>query len=94
MRRSQENRVRVDNKRRVILPKNTPLADYYAIEIMSNMEIVLRPRTLVDPREVVSKKTLSVLNESMTNLARGHVGDPIDLDKYKHPNKPLSKKAK
>ncbi len=39
----------------------------------------MRPRVLADPREVISKMILSILDESMTHLQAGRVAKPIDL---------------
>lgn len=85
---------KVDDKRRITLPK-MKLAKYYEIEITEDEEIILRPRTLVDPRDVISKKTRSVLDESMMNLQAGRVGNPIDLSAFEvadEKEKTLSKK--
>ena len=70
-----------DEKRRITLPK-VKLARYYEMEVTASDEIILRPRALVDPREVISKKTLSVLNESLLNLGEGRVSAPIDLSEF------------
>src|SRR4051794_5028894 len=72
---------KVDDKRRITLPK-MKLAKYYEMEITKDEEIILRPRALVDPRDVISKKTLSVLDESMVNLQAGRVGEPFDLSAF------------
>lgn len=82
-RRSAENTVRVDEKRRIVLPKGVPLAEFYAVEV-TNDEIILRPRALVDPRETFSKRTLEVLDASMRNHLQGKVGEPIDLNAFNH----------
>lgn len=74
---------KVDSKRRITLPK-TKLADFYEMELTQNDEIILRPRILVDPQRVISKETLSVLDESMRNLELGMVGDPIDLSSFEN----------
>ena len=81
-RRAQANTVRVDDKRRIVLPKELHLAEYYAVEVMANEEIILRPRALVDPRETISKRTLAVLDASMKNLALGKAGKPVDLSAF------------
>lgn len=81
-RRIQVNTVRVDNKRRIVLPKDLHLAEYYAVEVTEDEEIILRPRALVDPRETINKKTLMVLDESMKNLSEGKAGKPVDLSAF------------
>jgi hypothetical protein len=65
-----------------VLPKTVRLADFYAVEVTQDEEIILRPRALVDPRAVVSKKTLLVLDESMKNLAEGRAGEVVDLSAF------------
>ncbi len=45
---------KVDDKRRITLPK-MKLAKYYEMEITKDEEIILRPRALVHPRDVISK---------------------------------------
>lgn len=72
---------KVDDKRRITLPKMR-LSRYYEIVVAQNEEIILKPRALVDPREVISKKTLEVLDESMSHLQQGRVGAPIDLSAF------------
>ncbi len=76
---SRENLVHVDDKGRVVLPRAVRRAELYAVEVMDNDDIILRPRVAVDPRSVISKKTLAILDESMENLTKGKAGPPIDL---------------
>ena len=75
----RENLVRVDPKGRLVLPREVRRSDIYAVELTEKNEIILRPRIAVDPTEVISKKTLAVLDESMQNLAKGKAGKPVDL---------------
>jgi hypothetical protein len=77
--RRAESTVRVDSKRRIVLPKELNISEYYAVEVTPNEEIILRPRVLMDPREAISKRTLEILHSSMTNLQRGRAGEPVDL---------------
>ncbi|MBI4405206.1 MAG: hypothetical protein HY537_13675 [Deltaproteobacteria bacterium] len=90
----QQNLVHVDDKGRVVLPKGVRRAGLYAVELMDNDEIILRPRVAVDPREVISKKTLAILDESMLNLAKGKAGEPIDLSSFSGEDEPDEQKAK
>lgn len=71
-----------DSKRRVLLPKNVELADCYEVEVRPNQEIVFRPRMIVDPREVISSKTLQSIDRAMTHLNHGKVGEVIDLSYF------------
>lgn len=75
----RENLVHVDDKGRVVLPREARRSELYAVEVTEKDEIILRPRIAVDPSKVISKITLAVLDESMQNLANGKVGTPIDL---------------
>ena len=75
----KENLVHVDDKGRVVLPREARRSGLYAVEVTDRDEIILRPRVAVDPHDVVSKKTLAVLDESMRNLNQGKAGKPINL---------------
>ena len=94
--------VSVDNKGRVVLPRDARRSGLYAVEVTKKNEIILRPRVAVDPSEVVSKSTLAVLDESVANLAEGNLGEPIDLDGFlgeahrdlNEENAPTSKRKK
>ncbi len=79
---NRETLVNVDSKGRVVLPRNARRSGLYAIEVNDNDEIILRPRIAVDPREIINKKTLTILDESMKNLAKGKAGKPIDLSGF------------
>jgi bifunctional DNA-binding transcriptional regulator/antitoxin component of YhaV-PrlF toxin-antitoxin module len=78
----QESLVHVDNKGRVVLPREVRRSGLYAVEMTANDEIILRPRVAVDPREVINKRTLDVLDESMQNLLKGKAGEPINLSAF------------
>ena len=89
----RENLVHVDDKGRVVLPREVRRSELYAVEVTENDEIILRPRIAVDPRGVVNKETLAVLDESMKNLAKGKVGAPIDLSGFEPEDKPSEQEA-
>jgi bifunctional DNA-binding transcriptional regulator/antitoxin component of YhaV-PrlF toxin-antitoxin module len=78
----QENLVHVDSKGRVVLPREVRRSGLYAVEMNINDEIILRPRIAVDPREVINKRTLGILDESMQNLTKGKAGEHIDLSGF------------
>ena len=91
--KTRESLVHVDDKGRVVLPKEVRRSGLYAVEVMSNNEIILRPRVAVDPNDVISKTTLAVLGESMQNLAKGKAGEPIDLSQFSGEDEPHEQKA-
>lgn len=78
----RENLVHVDDKGRIVLPREARRSELYAVEVTADDEIILRPRVAVDPKAVINKKTLAVLDESMQNLAKGKAGAPIDLSGF------------
>ena len=90
----RESLVHVDDKGRVVLPRDARRSGLYAVEVTDKDEIILRPRVAVDPNEVISKKTLAVLDESMQNLAKGRVGEPIDLSEFSGEDKSNEQKAR
>lgn len=92
--KARESLVHVDNKGRVVLPKNVRRSELYAVEVMENNEIILRPRVAVDPREVITKKTLDILDESMHNLAKDKAGKPINLSEFANKDEPHGHKSK
>lgn len=75
--------VHVDSKGRVVLPKEVRHSGLYAVEMNTSNEIILRPRIAVDPRELIDKKTLGILDESIQNLTKGEAGEPIDLSGFR-----------
>lgn len=91
---TRENLVHVDDKGRVVLPREARRSVLYAVEVTDKDEIILRPRVAVDPREVISKKTLAILDESLQNLARGKAGEPIDLSGFNAEDSANEQKAR
>ena len=55
--------------------------DYYQVKEYENGCIVLEPRELVVPKEI-SKKTLTMMDESIRNYKVGKVSAPIDLTEF------------
>ena len=90
----RENLVNVDDKGRVVLPREVRRSGLYAVEVTDNDEIILRPRVAVDPKAVIDKKTLAILDESIQHLARGSVGKPIDLSGFRDQDAPGEKNSK
>ncbi|MGA0332431.1 MAG: hypothetical protein ACO3N7_00400 [Kiritimatiellia bacterium] len=69
----------LDAKKRVTL--RGAQTDYYAVKVFSDGRVVMEPRVLVSP-EMISKRSLKMLEGSVKNFKAGKVSDPIDLDAY------------
>lgn len=69
----------LDVKKRVTL--RGAEAEYYAVRMFNDGHIVLEPRVLVPP-EMISKRTLRMLDKAAVNFKKGNVSKPIDLDRY------------
>ncbi len=69
----------IDIKKRVTL--RGAEAEYYAVRMFDDGHIVLEPRVLVPP-EMISKRTLKMLDTAAANFKKGKVSKPIDLDRY------------
>ena len=69
----------LDMKKRVTL--RGAEAEYYAVRMFEDGHIVLEPRVLVPP-EMLSKRTLKMLDKAAMNFKKGKVSKPIDLDRY------------
>ena len=69
----------LDMKKRVTL--RGAEAEYYAVRMFEDGHIVLEPRVLVPP-EMISKRTLKMLDKAAANFKKGKVSKPIDLDRY------------
>jgi hypothetical protein len=69
----------LDMKKRVTL--RGAEAEYYAVRMFEDGHIVLEPRVLVPP-DMISKRTLKMLDKASTNFKKGKVSKPIDLDRY------------
>jgi hypothetical protein len=69
----------VDMKKRLTL--RGAESDYYAVKMFDDGHIVLEPRVLVPP-ELISKRTLKMLDKASANFKKGKVSAPINLNKY------------
>ena len=69
----------LDMKKRITL--RGAEAEYYAVRLFDDGHILLEPRVLVPP-DVVSKRTLRMLDRAAENFKKGKVSEPIDLDRY------------
>ncbi len=72
----------MDDKGRIVLPKSARSASFYAYDVSAAGVVTLRPQVIVDPSEVISKKTLQVLDESLAHLQEGRAGKPVDLSAF------------
>ncbi len=69
----------LDMKKRVTL--RGAEAEYYAVRMFDDGHIVLEPRVLVPP-EMISKRTLKMLDKAAANFKKGNVSKPVDFDRY------------
>lgn len=67
---------KVDSKKRITLRKAR--YEFYNVQEYADGKIVLEPRVLVPPFEV-SKKTLKMMDKSISNVKRNKVSDPVKL---------------
>ena len=67
---------KLDSKKRITI--RNPKYNYYHVIEKTDGTIVLEPRELVDPF-VISKKTLDMIDESMENVKKGIVYEPIKI---------------
>lgn len=56
--------------------------EYYHVTEFEDGHIELRPRVLVEPFEI-SANTLKMIDQSMENLKKGWVSEPIDLSPFR-----------
>ena len=65
---------KIDSKKRISI-RNAQF-DYYHVDELDDGTIVLSPRVLVDPFDI-SKNTLGMMDESIKNLKKGKVSNPV-----------------
>ena len=75
---TKEYNAHIDTKKRVTL--RGAGAEYYAVKMFDDGHIVLEPRVLVSP-DLISKRTLKMLDKAAENFKKGKVSAPINLDK-------------
>ncbi|MDI6402331.1 hypothetical protein QLX67_10005 [Balneolaceae bacterium ANBcel3] len=68
---------RLDSKKRLTLRGAKTM--YYRVREKQNGTIELSPRILVHP-DAVSQKTLKMIDQSVDQLKKGSVSEPVDLD--------------
>ena len=76
----KEYDAKIDSKKRVTL-RNASF-EYYHVQEMDNGVIILEPRELTVPFQV-SKKTLSMMDESVKKLKKGKASAAADLSEFK-----------
>ena len=72
----KEYDARIDAKRRITLRDVN--FDYFHIKQYKDGTIVLEPRVLVEPY-TLSKKTLKMMDKSVSNYKKGKVSKAVDL---------------
>jgi hypothetical protein len=72
-----ERDVRMDSKKRVTLTGAE--YEHYRMRRYDDGRILLEPRVLRVP-DAISRRTLSHVDEAMTNLSAGITGEEFDLD--------------
>lgn len=68
-----------DSKKRLTLRKSQ--YEYYDVKEFENGCLILEPKKLVTP-EGISKKSLEIMEESISNMKKGKVSAPIDLSDF------------
>ena len=68
-----------DAKRRISLRKSQ--AKHYRVRVLSNGSFLLEPQVLV-PVQLISARTLKMLDQSARNLKKGVASPPIDLSQF------------
>ena len=70
---------RIDAKRRITLRDVN--FDYFHIKQYKDGTMVLEPRVLVEPY-TLSKKTLKMMDKSVSNYKKGKVSKTVDLSEF------------
>jgi hypothetical protein len=68
-----------DAKRRISLRKSQ--AKHYRVRVLSNGSFLLEPQALV-PVQLISARTLKMLDQSARNFKKGVASPPIDLSRF------------
>ena len=75
----REYDAKLDSKKRITL-RSVPF-EYYHVSEYKDGRIVLEPRELTAPFQVLSN-TLAMMDASVRNLKAGKVSDPVDLSEF------------
>lgn len=70
---------KIDAKRRLTIRDS--IFEYFHIKQYKDGSILLEPRVLVEPN-ILSKKTLKMLDKSIDNYKKGNISESIDLSEF------------
>ena len=73
----KEYEAKLDSKHRITIRGSD--FQYFQVKQYGDGHLELLPRVLVDPKEI-SGNTLKMMDESIANLKKGNVSEPINLD--------------
>ncbi len=73
----KEYEAKLDSKHRITIRGSE--FQYFQVKQYGDGHLELLPRVLVDPKEI-SGNTLKMMDESIVNLKKGNVSEPINLD--------------
>jgi hypothetical protein len=75
----KEYSAKLDSKKRITL--RGARYNHYKVQVLNDGKILLKPQLLVDS-DIVSPKTLKMIEKSINNFKAGIVSKPINLKKY------------
>ena len=75
----REYDAKIDSKKRVTLRET--FYEYFHVKQYKDGTLLLEPRVLVEP-SAISKKTLKMMDNSVSNYKKGKVSKPIDLSEF------------
>ena len=73
----KEYEAKLDSKHRITIRGSD--FQYFQVKQYGDGHLELLPRVLVDPKDI-SGNTLKMMDESIANLKKGNVSEPINLD--------------
>ena len=76
---SREYEAKLDSKKRLTVRETQ--YEYYHVSQFDDGTIVLKPCVLVDA-DLLSEKSLKMLDDSIKNFKKGRVSKKIDIEKY------------
>lgn len=75
----REYDAKIDSKKRVTLRES--VYEYFHIKQYKDGSLLLEPRVLVEPK-AISKKTLKMMDNSISSYRKGKVSKAIDLSEF------------
>ncbi len=75
----KEYEAKLDSKHRITIRGSD--FQYFQVKQYGDGHLELLPRVLVDPKEI-SGNTLKMMDESIANLKKGKVSEPINLESF------------